>query len=189
MTRLFIFLYNFFKNHRILMWSSMILSLFICGWFAAQIHLEENLDKLMPSSKNEDGTTKLAFSNLRIKDKTFLLFEAKEDANIEEMVLCCDEFVDSLVTRNEALDSNRVFSDVFYHLDEDIIPNAIDYLSQHIPAYIDTSIYASFDTLLTEKHMLRQMQQNAEDFNIISIRFEAFSISNGSPPSKLNPFI
>ena len=35
---------------------------------------EEDIDKLMPSSKNEDGTTKLAFANLRIKDKTFLLF-------------------------------------------------------------------------------------------------------------------
>ena len=45
------------------------------GYFACQIHLEEDINKLMPSSKNEDGTTKLAFADLKIKDKTFLLFE------------------------------------------------------------------------------------------------------------------
>lgn len=143
----------------------MLLLFFVCGWYAAQIHLEEDLNKLMPSSKNEDGTTKLAFANLKIKDKTFLLFEGLNGTTPEEIILCCDEFVDSLTAQNEALDSNRVFSDIFYKLDDDLIPVAIDYLSQNIPAYIDTSIYSSFDTLLTEEHMLRQMQQNAKDFD------------------------
>ena len=80
MTRLFISIYHYFRKHRALMWCSMVLLFVVCGWFAAQIHLEENLDKLMPSSKNEDGTIKMAFSNLRIKDKTFLFFEAKDGA-------------------------------------------------------------------------------------------------------------
>ena len=146
------------------MWCSMLLLFLFCGWYAAQIHLEEDLNKLMPSSKNEDGTTKLAFANLRIKDKTFLLFEGKEGTTPEDIILCCDEFVDSLIAQNEALDSNRVFSDIFYKLDDDLMPTAIDYLSQNIPAYIDASTYSCFDTLLTEEHMLRQMQQNARDF-------------------------
>lgn len=143
----------------------MLLLFLACGWFASQIHLEEDLNKLMPSSKNEDGTTKLAFANLRIKDKTFLLFEAKEGATTDELISCCDDFVDSLMAENDALDSNKVFSDIFYKLDDDLIPTAIDYLSQNIPAYIDKSIYSSFDTLLTEEHMLRQMKQNASDFD------------------------
>lgn len=147
------------------MWCSMLLLFLVCGWYAAQIHLEEDLNKLMPSSKNEDGSTKLAFANLKIKDKTFLLFEGLEGTTPEDIILCCDEFVDSLSAQNEALDSNRVFSDIFYKLDDDLIPTAIDYLSQNIPAYIDASIYSSFDTLLTEEHMLRQMQQNAKDFD------------------------
>ncbi len=143
----------------------MFMLLFVSGWFASRIHLEEDLNKLMPSSKNEDGTTKLAFSNLRIKDKTFLLFEAKDNASPEDLILCCDEFIDSLIADNEALDSNRVFSDIFYRLEDDLIPTAIDYLSRNIPAYIDTTLYSSFDTLLTHDHMLAQMQRNAEDFD------------------------
>ncbi len=165
MTRFFISIYHFFKSHRVTMWCSMLLLLLVSGWFATRIHLEEDLNKLMPSSKNEDGTTKLAFSSLRIKDKTFLLYEAKGNASPEDLIACCDEFVDSLIAENEALDSNRVFSDVFYRLDDDLMPTAIDYLSRNIPAYIDTTLYSAFDTLLTKEHMLAQMQRNAADFD------------------------
>lgn len=165
MTKFFVKIYHYLRSHRAIMWCSMLLLFVVCGWFAAQIHLEEDLNKLMPSSKNEDGTTKLAFSNLKIKDKTFLLFEAKDGATTDDLIQCCDEFVDSLTVLNEALDSNKVFSDIFYKLEDDLMPAAIDYLSLNIPAYIDTSLYASFDTLLTEEHMIRQMQQNATDFD------------------------
>lgn len=146
------------------MWCSMLILFVFCGYFTSQIHLEEDLNKLMPSSKNEDGTTKLAFSNLRIVDKTFLLFESKEGSTPEELINCCDEFVDSLLAYNESQDSNKVFSDIFYRLDENLMPDAIDFLSQHIPSYIDTSYYSAFDTLLTEEHVMAQMHKNAEDF-------------------------
>ena len=77
------------------------------GYFASKIYLEEDINKLMPSSKNEDGTTKLAFANLRIKDKTFLLFEGKNGASVEHITEICDAFIDSLESRNAAMDSTQ----------------------------------------------------------------------------------
>ena len=74
MTELFISIYRYFARHRFQMWLSMILLFIVAGFFATQIHLEEDLGKLMPESKNPDGTTKMAFADLRIKDKTYLLF-------------------------------------------------------------------------------------------------------------------
>jgi predicted exporter len=152
------------------MWLSMLSLFFVFGLLASRIHLEEDLNKLMPSSKNADGTTKLAFANLRIKDKTFLLFEAapqsegRRPATPNQLAAVCDEFVDSLLARNAAVDSaQRPVSDVFYRLPEDLMLDGIDYLSEHLPAYIDTAIYASLDTLITLSHMQRQMQQNAQD--------------------------
>ena len=44
-----------------------------------------------------------------------------------------------------------------------MLPEGIDYLTEHLPAYIDTSAYARFDTLLTREHFARQMLQNRED--------------------------
>ena len=129
------------------------------GYFATQIHLEEDIDKLMPSSKNEDGTTKLAFADLKIKDKVFLLFEAKSNLSplISNLSSVCDAFVDSLKK------DSTLIEDVFYQLDEDLMPEGIDYLTEHLPSYIQPSAYAAFDTLLTAEHMKVQMQQNRED--------------------------
>ena len=129
-----------------------------------QIHLEEDINKLMPSSKNEDGTTKLAFADLKIKDKTFLLFERISgntqepgNADLSGLIAVCDAFIDSLQQ------DTALIEDVFYRLDDELMPDAIDYMTQHLPAYIDTTAYARFDSLLTREHMAQQMQQNRED--------------------------
>jgi len=156
MTAFFIHIYRFFSKHKIICWGSMVAAFLFFGYFAAQIHLEEDINKLMPSSKNEDGTTKLAFADLKIKDKVFLLFEGEGIDNLTE---ACDAFVDTLLC------DTALVEDVFYRLDDELMPDGIDYLSAHLPAYIDTTAYADFDTLLTRQHMMRQMEQNRKDFD------------------------
>ena len=133
------------------------------GFFAMQLHLEEDINKLMPSSRNEDGTTKLAFADLRIKDKTFLLFERKgADVSPEQMAETCDAFVEALIgPEGDTVSADA--PDVFYRLPDDLLPDAVAYLQEHLPAYIDTSAYAAFDTLLTASHVWRQMEQNRAD--------------------------
>ena len=157
MTALFIRIYRYFRDNRAVCWLSMVVLFVFFGYFAAQIHLEEDINQLMPSSKNEDGSTKLAFADLKIKDKTFLLFEGSDYLQLAET---CDEFVDSLLARDSVSHS---IGDVFYSLPEDLMPDGVDYLTEHLPAYIDTSFYAAIDTLLTRQHFERQMQQNRED--------------------------
>ena len=157
MTALFIRLSRYFRSHRIVCWLSMVALFVFFGFFAAQLHLEEDINKLMPSSKNEDGTTKLAFADLKIKDKVFLLFAGHDT---EKLIAVCDEFVDSLLLCDS---TSQTIGDIFYQLDDDLLPDGIDYLTEHLPAYIDTSAYARFDTLLTREHFVRQMQQNRKD--------------------------
>ena len=157
MTALFVSLSRYFRSHRAVCWLSMAVLFAFFGFFATQLHLEEDINKLMPSSKNEDGTTKLAFADLKIKDKVFLLFEGNDT---EKLIEVCDEFADTLLQRDSV---SQTISDIFYRLDEDLLPDGIDYLSEHLPAYIDTSAYARFDTLLTRQNFERQMLQNRED--------------------------
>ena len=154
MTELFVRLYQYFHSHRMICWLSMVSLFVLFGYCSSQIHLEEDINQLMPSSKNEDGTTKLAFADLKIKDKVFVLFEGRD---YEELIATCDAFADSL-QRDTALVEN-----LFYKIDEELLPDGIDYLSAHLPAYIDTAVYARFDSLLTREHFAEQMQQNHED--------------------------
>lgn len=161
MSELLIRIYRFFRSHRGVCWLSMAALFVFFGYFATRIHLEEDIDKLMPSSKNEDGTTKLAFANLKIKDKTFLLFEkVSKETEYSDLIAVCDSFIDTVTTRDSA---THTIADVFYCLPEDLMTDGIDYLSEHLASYIDTTAYAAFDTLLTREHMTRQMRQNRED--------------------------
>ncbi|MBP3776274.1 MAG: MMPL family transporter [Prevotella sp.] len=161
MTDLFIRLYHYFRSHQLVCWMSMAVLFIVFGWFATRIHLEEDIDKLMPSSKNEDGSIKLAFADLKIKDKTFLLFEGlKEDVPPEQLSEICDQFVDTLLQCDSI---SHTIEDVFYQLPEDLMVDGVDYLSAHFPAYIDTTVYTRFDTLLTHEHFVQQMQQNYND--------------------------
>ena len=158
MTKAFIRLFDYFQSHKAVYWASMVALFVFFGYFAMQIHLEEDIDKLMPSSKNEDGTTKLAFADLKIKDKVFLLFaKEKEGTSYEELSAACDAFVDSLQQ------DSALVEDIFYQLSEDLMPEGIDYMMEHLPAYIDTKAYEDFDTLMSQEHMVQQMDQNRED--------------------------
>ena len=167
MTEFCIKIYRFFRNHRAVFWVLMIALYAFFGYFASKIYLEEDINKLMPSSKNEDGTTKLAFANLRIKDKTFLLFEGKNGASVKHIAEVCDAFIDSLEYRNAAMDSTQqVIGNIFYRLPDDLMLDVIDYMSAHLPAYIDTSIYTRLDAMLTYPHMKQQMKANHDDLLI-----------------------
>ena len=158
MTKAFIRLFDYFQSHKAVYWASMVALFVFFGYFAMQIHLEEDIDKLMPSSKNEDGTTKLAFADLKIKDKVFLLFaKEKEGTSYEELSAACDAFVDSLQQ------DSALVEDIFYQLSEDLMPEGIDYMMEHLPAYISTKAYEGFDTLMSQEHMVKQMDQNRED--------------------------
>ena len=165
MTKLFVCIYRYLRNHRPICWLSMVGFFVLFGYCSSQIHLEEDINQLMPSSKNEDGSTKLAFADLKIKDKVFLTLAHNsspkgEGGDCAQLIEICDEFVDSLLARDSV---NHSIGDVFYNLPEDLMPDGVDYLTEHLPAYIDTAVYQRFDSLLTREHFAEQMQQNRED--------------------------
>jgi predicted exporter len=164
MTAFCIRIHRYFSHHRFLFWSVLMALFLVFGFFAGRLHLEEDLNKLMPASMNEDGSLKLAFANLRIKDKTYLLFEGDKGTSPERMAEVCDAFVDSLLSQDSALpEEQQSVDDVFYRLSDDLFPDVVDYLSEHLPAYIDTALYARMDTLLTREHMVQQMERNRDD--------------------------
>lgn len=166
MTKLCIKIYHFFRNNRTFFWSSMIVLFIGFGYYASQIHLEEDLNKLLPSSKDENGNTKLAFSNLKIKDKTFLLFEGVNNVSIESIIKTCDDFIDSLNCKNiKNNTTEKLYDNIFYSLSDDLFPDVIDYFYNHFPSYIDTCLYSKLDTMLTYQHMSRQMEKNSKDLH------------------------
>ena len=55
MTNLFIRISSYFRHHRTVCWLSMVALFVFFGYFAASIHLEEDLDKLFVSFQQVDS--------------------------------------------------------------------------------------------------------------------------------------
>ena len=170
MTEFCIKVYHYFRAHRAVYWTSMIALLAFFGFFAAQIHLEEDLAKMLPASHNADGSVKLAFKDLKLKDKTFLLFEGKDGATVDEIIAVCDSFVTELNNWNASLDSaDQVIDNVFAEIPmSSLFANGYDFLYDQLATYVDTSVYASIDTMLTLDHVRRQLQINQEEAEKLS---------------------
>lgn len=134
---IFVKIYRFFTQHKIFLYSLMVLSSIVFIFFGSKAKFEEDLMKLLPDSdKSETG---LVFGNLKIKDKLFIQLTGAEP---ELLVGYVDELMDSILTDEEGI------ANTLYRLEPEMALGALDYAMSHVPSFVDTSIYARFDTAI-----------------------------------------
>jgi len=152
-------LYRFLSLHKKTRILCLLLSSVLFVFLGLKVTYDEDITSLLPDTNN--GNEKLAFSSLRVKDKIFVLITSKdgESADIDELVEYTDEFVENLTEKDTA--SNYI-ADIFYKLDEDVMMDAVGYLCDNFPMFVDDSSYPVIDTLITKESIDKQMAQNYE---------------------------
>lgn len=160
MHKIFVPLYRFFRSHRALMYAIIAVTTVVFVWFGLKVRFEEDITKLIPSTgSSEKG---LAFGSLRVKDKIFVQVAARdreEGVELDRLLECTDEFAATLL-RRDSLSHN--IDGILYNT-EDIDLMAIkDVILAHLPTFVDTRVYARFDSLITPEHAREQMEWNLE---------------------------
>ncbi|MCF0190733.1 MAG: MMPL family transporter [Marinilabiliaceae bacterium] len=157
MTRLTLSIYRFLHNHKAVMWTLLLSSTIALIALGLQVEYEEDISSLLPKTNNSNE--KLAFANLRVKDKIFILFRANnpDETDATELADFTDEFVDTILEKDSA--SNRI-DDVLYQIDESILMDAMAYIADNFPSYVEPDDYAFIDSLLSQESIDNQMQQN-----------------------------
>ena len=145
----FVKIYRFFTQHKILLFSLLVLSSVIFALFAAKAHFEEDLIKLLP--KSDESECGLVFGNIKVKDKLFMQMTGAEP---EVMVGYVDELMDSILTNDEGI------ANTLYRLEPDMALNALDYAMMHVPSFVGTTLYARFDSAIA--HADETMARNYE---------------------------
>lgn len=145
----FVRIYRFFTQHKFLLYILLVSSSVVFAFFAAKAHFEEDLMKLLPKSeKSESG---LVFGNIKVKDKLFMQVTGAEP---EVLVGYVDELMDSILTNDEGI------ANTLYRLEPDMALNALDYAMMHVPSFVDTTLYARFDSAIA--HADETMARNYE---------------------------
>lgn len=158
MAKFFISIYLYLEKHPATMWCSLIITTFIFVFFAFKLPYEEDILKILPKTEQSEKGI-LAFEQMSIKDKIFLEMAAKDGQAVspEELAEAHDDFIQQLL-RNDS--SNHYISNILYRMEDDWTINGLDYLLNHFPSLVDTSVYAHFDSLLTPEAIDRQMEEN-----------------------------
>ena len=145
----FVKIYRFFTQHKFLLYALLVLSSVIFAFFATKSKFEEDLMKLLP--KSEKSECDLVFGNVKVKDKLFMQMTGAEP---EVMVGYVDELMDSILTNDEGI------ANTLYRLEPDMALNALDYAMMHVPSFVDTTLYARFESAIA--HADETMARNHE---------------------------
>ena len=158
MENLFIKIYEFLKPKRWLTYTLILLSVALFGFYASKVEFEEDISKLLPATDAESSSG-LAFADLKVKDKIFIQIVAREEGSvdIQQMTEVCDMFMSELLMRDTA---THYINDALYRIDDDLMINGLDYLLTYLPTFVDTTMYAHFDSLLTDEAIANRMAEN-----------------------------
>lgn len=157
MTKLVLDLYHFLAQHfrlrRILLYVSTMVLIFL----GSKVTYDEDISSLLPSTN--DGNEKLAFASLRVKDKIYIQVAPREgeEVDADALVEYADNFIETLTERDSA---THYIDDVLYKLDEDMMMDAMSYLSENFPKFVDAASLEQIESLLTTENIEKVMGEN-----------------------------
>ncbi len=155
MTKIALAAYHFLSRHRLLRNALLVVSTIIFILLGVRVQFEEDITKLLPSTG--DNSEKLAFSQLRVKDKIFLLITSTDPSaplSPDDLVEATDDLVDALY---QADTTGTVIADILSQVDEETMLDLVSYLADNFPVFVDTADYAQIDSLTTPSCISRSV--------------------------------
>ena len=159
MHRIFLPLYRYFHKHRTALYLLLAGSFLLFLAFGLRLRFEEDIVKLLPRSSTD---SELAFSDIGLKDKVFIQITSADPANPLDPVTLggyMDEYCEALLQRDSA---THYITGILHNLDMGTMLGAMDYGFEHLPCFIDTSLYAAFEAALEPEAVEAAMQRNLE---------------------------
>ena len=157
MHRIFVPLYRFFHTHKVLMYIIMAVTTLVFVFFGLKVKYEENIASLLPTSSVE---SQLAFSSIELKDKIYLqVTSANEPLPPEALGERMDEFTDMLFERDS---TSHFISNILVRMEPETAINALDFVLDHIPSFVDPSVYPAFENAMNPEVAKTQMEANYE---------------------------
>jgi len=157
MHRIFLPLYRYFQQHKVLLYAVMIVTTVIFGWYGSKLQYEEDIIKLLPRSSTSN---ELAFSDIGLIDKIFVQVTSRDTLNPlppEQLGAIAEEYCTELQKRDS---STRYIKGIFASLDIDTAMEAMDFGLGHLPSFIDTSWYKLIEQKLDPEVFQAQMEKN-----------------------------
>lgn len=153
MYQFFYSIHQFISRFRWLSAGLAVLVLLIFGFFASRLKFEEDITKLIPSGGNKDVTTQV-LRQMNFADKITVIFEARQNADPEELQSAADAFL------QKAQSVSPFLSSVQGRVDDENLQQTIDFVYENLPIFLDKEDYETIGKRLQPDSVSQVVEQN-----------------------------
>ena len=157
MDKLFIAIYHFFVQRRLVFWIIFAGTFLVSGYFASRIKLEEDISKILPRDEKIDQFNSV-FQHSRFLDKLVVTVSVKDTtatAVPDSLVAFANGYVSAL--RTQYAGYVRAIQD---QADDSLVIQLFSDISTQLPYYLDEKDYAGIDTAVTLAALQRKLADN-----------------------------
>ena len=141
MSRLFIFIYEWFERHRVTFYVVLVAMVALCAAMASQMSFQENITNFFGSDNDKKSAS---FANVAVKDKIVVMINGTDP---DTMIASAERFEAEI----EAMVKSGLISSVTAYADEDTISACTDFVYDHLPIFLTDEEYAAIEANLSDE--------------------------------------
>lgn len=147
MSKVFIFIYDWFEKHRVAFWLILLSLVAILATMASKVSLGENITNFFNNSSEEKNAT---FENLAVKDKIIVLISGSDPDGIISSAKIFEEQIETLKEEN-------LVSAVTANADEETIGSVISFVYNYLPIFLTDEDYKALEEKISATSIENQI--------------------------------
>lgn len=157
MKEIFVHIYLFFKQRRVLLYSIFFALVFLFAFFASKLKLESDLSTMMPHDKNKKDVTSVLTNNKQL-DKIIVSVSLKDSTiNDPELLI---SYIEAFETEISKLDTSKLINSVVSKQDDEQFLQIISSLEANLPFLLNDADYDTIDSLISKDKLKRSLESN-----------------------------
>jgi hypothetical protein len=141
MSRIFVYIYEWFERHRVTFYVVLVATIALCGIMAAQLSFEENITNFFGSENDKKSAS---FENVEVKDKIVVMVNGSDP---DVMIASAEIFEEAITPMVE----RGLISSITAYADEDTISACTDFIYDNLPIFLSDKEYAALEANLNKE--------------------------------------
>ncbi|MEG1553482.1 MAG: 1-acyl-sn-glycerol-3-phosphate acyltransferase [Rikenellaceae bacterium] len=157
MSNFFIKIYQYFSQHKLVMWLILISSTILMTLASIKVRYVEDITNFFPKQEHDIS---LIFDNIKAKDKFVVMFTAKQDGdNIDSLISCAEDF-STEINKNEYFRNNASLS---MGVNDSIVESMLTFVYDNLPLFLNDNDYDRLDSLVSKESIAQKMKHNYDN--------------------------
>lgn len=146
-------IFQFFRTRKLAFFVGVVIVLGMLGYWASRINFEEDISKLIPSNEDSEQINRV-LQNTNFSDKIIINISSENPGNLNQLQTYADELTDSLSTQSDYIQK------IQSKFDDDRMFELMDFVSSHLPLYLDDSDYQKIDSLIQPDSVENKVEES-----------------------------